>query len=181
MRKIVLLPLIVFAALAAVLAVYLWQVGPGGKQVGELPSVMIDKAAPEFALQPLEGVALRGFATAELKGHVTLVNFFASWCVPCRVEHPALMKLAKEGYAIWGIVYKDKPEDARRFLADMGTPYARLGVDASGRTFIDFGAYGVPETYIVDAEGRIRFRMPGPISPASEEEKFRAALKRVAK
>lgn len=181
MRKLVLLPLIVFAALAAVLAAYLWQVGPGGKQIGALPSVMIDKPAPEFALQPLEGVALPGFSTADLKGHVTLINFFASWCEPCRVEHPTLMRLAKEGYAIWGIVYKDKPDDARRFLADRGTPYSRLGVDAQGRTFIDFGAYGVPETFIVDAEGRIRFRLPGPISPASEEEKFRAALKQVTK
>jgi cytochrome c biogenesis protein CcmG/thiol:disulfide interchange protein DsbE len=180
MRPILILPLALFAALAAVLGVYLWQVGPGGKQITELPSVMIDKPVPEFALKPLDGANLPGFASADLKGHVTLVNFFASWCVPCRVEHPALMRLAREGVEIWGIAYKDKTEDALRFLADNGTPYRRIGVD-EGRTFIDFGAYGVPETFIVDAEGRIRHREAGPISPAPVEEKFRAALKRVMK
>jgi cytochrome c biogenesis protein CcmG/thiol:disulfide interchange protein DsbE len=179
MRPARLVPLAVFAALAAVLAVYLWQIGPGGKRIDALPSVLIDKPAPEFALKPLEGLSVPGFSTADLKGHVTLINFFASWCIPCRAEHPALMRLAKEGIAVWGVSYKDKPEDARRFLAGLGMPYQRLGVDAEGRTFIDFGAYGVPETFIVDAGGRIRYRMPGPITPASEEEKFRAALKQV--
>ena len=180
-RPIRLLPLAVFAALAAVLAVYLWQVGPGGKRIDALPSALVDKPASPFELKPLEGVNVPGFSAADLKGHVTLINFFASWCVPCRAEHPALMRLAREGVAVWGVSYKDKPEDARRFLADLGMPYQRLGVDAEGRTFIDFGAYGVPETFIVDAEGRVRFRMPGPITPASEEEKFRAALKQVMK
>ena len=181
MRPIRILPLAVFAALVAVFAVYLWQIGPGGKQIAELPSVMIDKPAPTFALKPLEGAGLPGFANDELKGHITLVNFFASWCVPCRVEHPVLMRLAKEGVQIWGIAYKDKKEDALRFLAENGTPYQRIGVDDIGRTFIDFGAYGVPETFIIDAEGRIRYREAGPISPAPVEEKFRAALKRVMK
>jgi cytochrome c biogenesis protein CcmG/thiol:disulfide interchange protein DsbE len=175
------IPLAGLAALAAVFAVYLWQVGPGGKRIDALPSALIDKPAPEFALKPLEGVNAPGFSSADLKGHVTLVNFFASWCGPCRAEHETLMRLAKEGIALWGVSYKDKPEDARRFLAELGMPYQRLGVDAGGRTFIDFGAYGVPETFIIDAEGRIRFRLPGPIAPASEEEKFRAALKQVMK
>jgi cytochrome c biogenesis protein CcmG, thiol:disulfide interchange protein DsbE len=181
MRPVVVLPLAVFAALAAVLAVYLWQVGPGGKRITELPSAMIDKPAPEFDLKPLPGANLPGIGTADLKGQVILINFFASWCVPCRVEHPVLMRLAKEGVRIWGISYKDKPEDALRFLAEGGTPYERIGVDEGGRTFIDFGAYGVPETFIIDAEGRIRYREAGPISPAPVEEKFRAALKRVTK
>jgi cytochrome c biogenesis protein CcmG/thiol:disulfide interchange protein DsbE len=181
MRPAVLLPLLVFAALAAVLAAYLWQIGPGGKHIDALPSVLIDKPVPQFELKPLDGANVSAFSSADLKGHVTLVNFFASWCVPCREEHPVLMKLAKEGVAVWGVVYKDKPEDARALLADLGMPYQRLGVDPQGRTFIDFGAYGVPETFVVDAQGRIRFRLPGPMVPASEEAKVRAALKRVEK
>jgi cytochrome c biogenesis protein CcmG/thiol:disulfide interchange protein DsbE len=181
MRPIVVLPLAVFAALAAVLAIYLWQLGPGGKRITELPSAMIDKPVPSFEMKPLAGANVPGFKTDDLRGQLTLVNFFASWCVPCRVEHPVLMRLAKEGVRIWGISYKDKPEDALRFLTEHGTPYERIGVDELGRVFIEFGAYGVPETFIIDADGHIRYREAGPISPAPVEEKFRAALKRVMK
>ena len=106
-----------------------------------------------------------GFASADLAGKVVLVNFFASWCAPCRVEHPLLMRLAEEGKVVlWGIDYKDKPEDASRLLAQLGDPYGRIGVDESGRTAIDFGVYGVPETYVIDKQGRIRYRQVGPIS-----------------
>jgi cytochrome c biogenesis protein CcmG/thiol:disulfide interchange protein DsbE len=129
-----------------------------------LPSALIDKPSPAFALPGL-GVK-PGFASADLAGKVVLVNFFASWCAPCRVEHPLLMRLAEEGKVVlWGIDYKDKPEDASRLLAQLGDPYGRIGVDESGRTAIDFGVYGVPETYVVDKEGRIRYRQVGPISP----------------
>jgi cytochrome c biogenesis protein CcmG/thiol:disulfide interchange protein DsbE len=181
MRPAVVLPLVTFAAVAVVLAVYLWQIGPGGKRIDVLPSALIDKPAPPFELKPLEGLSVPGLSSADLKGQITLINFFASWCLPCKAEHPALLRLAKDGFALWGVSYKDKPEEARRFLADLGLPYQRVGVDADGRTFIDFGAYGVPETFIVDADGRIRYRFAGPLAPASEEEKFRAALKRVMK
>ena len=129
-----------------------------------LPSALIDKPSPAFALPGLG--TKPGIASADLSGKVVLVNFFASWCVPCRVEHPLLMRLAEEGkVTLWGIDYKDKPEDATRLLAQLGDPYGRIGVDESGRTAIDFGVYGVPETYVVDKEGRIRYRQVGPISP----------------
>jgi cytochrome c biogenesis protein CcmG/thiol:disulfide interchange protein DsbE len=181
MRPATLLPLAAFAALAAVLAAYLWQLGPGGKSVTEIPSAMIDKEAPPFSLPPLAGVSLPGLASEALKGQVSLVNFFASWCLPCRAEHPILMRLAQEGVTIYGISYKDKPEDSRAWLADLGTPYKRIGVDGDGRTAIEFGVYGVPETYVIDREGRIRYRQVGPIMPFQLDETIRPLMKRLAK
>ena len=180
MRPILVLPFAVFAALAAVLALYLAQIGSGEKSVSMVPSVLIDQPAPAIALAPLEGAGVAGFTTEDLKGQVTLVNFFASWCPPCKVEHPVLMRLAAEGVRIWGVAYKDKPEDARRFLAELGSPYGRIGIDPQGRAAIEWGVYGVPETFIVDAEGRIRHREAGPLSPKAVEEKFLAILKRVS-
>ena len=95
-----------------------------------------------------------------------LVNFFASWCVPCRAEHPLLLRIAEsEQVPLYGIAYKDKPADAARFLAQLGDPYRAVGLDESGRTSIDFGVYGVPESYLIDKQGRIRFRQVGPITP----------------
>src|SRR5215470_10646998 len=127
---------------------------------GLLPSALIDKPAPQFALPGLGSKP--GLGNADLAGRVVLVNFFASWCAPCRVEHPLLMRLAEEGrVTLYGIDYKDKPEDATRLLAQLGDPYGRIGVDGDGRTVIDFGVYGVPETYVVDKSGRIRYRQVG--------------------
>jgi cytochrome c biogenesis protein CcmG, thiol:disulfide interchange protein DsbE len=143
-----------------------------------LPSAMLDKPAPDFALP---GIGDRpGLARADLTGRVTLVNFFASWCAPCRVEHPLLMRVAGEGrIALYGIDYKDKPEDAARLLAQLGDPYRRIGVDREGRTAINFGVYGVPETYVLDKEGRIRFRQVGPISAADYDDKILPLLKQL--
>lgn len=136
-----------------------------GRDPSALPSALLDKPAPQFDLPAL--LADRpGLATADLKGSVQLVNVFASWCVPCRAEHPILMRMAKEdGLTIHGIAYKDKPEDSRAFLASLGNPYDRVGLDESGRTAIDWGVYGVPETYVVDRDGIIRWKYTGPLTP----------------
>lgn len=128
-----------------------------------LPSALLDKPAPPFDLAALDGGA--ALARDELKGHVVLVNFFASWCVPCRAEHPLLMRIAeKEHVPLYGIAYKDRQADAAQFLQQLGDPYRRVGLDLKGRVGIDFGVYGVPETYVIDKEGRIRYRQVGPIS-----------------
>jgi cytochrome c biogenesis protein CcmG/thiol:disulfide interchange protein DsbE len=159
MRKLLsLLPLILFLVLVGYFSLSLRE-GPR-----DLPSALTDKPAPDFVLPPLgagEAVSL-----ASLRGQVTVVNFFASWCVPCRLEHPMLMRLAhQDRISIIGIVYKDRPQDAEKLLDDAGDPYARVGLDESGRVGIDFGVYGVPETYVIDKEGRIRRRFVGPLSP----------------
>ncbi len=130
-----------------------------------LPSALIDKPAPSFDLPPLLADH-PGLAQADLKGKPVLVNFFASWCAPCREEAPVLAGLAASGdVAIFGIDYKDNPAAGRKFLEALGNPYQRVAVDAAGRTAIDFGLYGVPETYIVDAKGSIRYRLPGALTP----------------
>jgi cytochrome c biogenesis protein CcmG, thiol:disulfide interchange protein DsbE len=159
-RALYLLPLLLFAAIAGYFAYPILT----GKDPHTLPSAMIDKPAPAHDLPPLiDGKP--GIAAGDLKGEVRLVNFFASWCGPCRIEHPILMRIAAEGRVpLWGIDYKDTPEAGRRFLAELGDPYARIGTDRSGRAAIDWGVYGVPETYVVDREGHIRYRHVGPLS-----------------
>jgi cytochrome c biogenesis protein CcmG/thiol:disulfide interchange protein DsbE len=142
-----------------------------------LPSALIDRPAPDFALPPLYDNAA-GLSRKDLQGGVRLVNFFASWCLPCRDEQPELLRLAQtRGIAIEGIAYKDRPEDARRFLERLGDPFRRIGVDRDGRTAIDFGVYGVPETYLIDAAGHIRYRHVGPLSAADVK---REILPRIA-
>lgn len=160
-RPLMLLPLVLFAGLAAVFLVRLQSsVGPD-----VVPSVLIGKPAPDFSLPALSGAGVPGLARADLAGHVTLVNIFASWCVPCRQEHPVLEKVAKDSrIRLVGIDYKDKPENVLAFLKEMGNPYAAIGVDESGRTFIDWGSYGVPETYLVTPDGIIRKKYIGPLT-----------------
>jgi len=136
MKPITIIPVAIFAAVAIVFGVYLCQVGPGGKDISQLPSAMIDKPVPQFELPPIEG-RTDGLKTDDLKGKVSLVNVWASWCPPCRVEHPILMTLARDGVTIYGINFRDKPEDARRFLDQLGNPYARIGADTKGRVAID--------------------------------------------
>src|SRR5271166_2700482 len=129
-----------------------------------LPSALIDRPAPDFALPGLSESA-DGLTRKDLEGRVTLVNFFASWCAPCREEHPELMALGRvSGVTLDGIAYKDKPEESHRFLERLGNPFGRIGVDRNGTTAIDFGVYGVPETYVVDATGHIRYRHVGPLT-----------------
>jgi cytochrome c biogenesis protein CcmG/thiol:disulfide interchange protein DsbE len=152
------LPVLVFAGLVVAFAIGLT------RDPAYLPSALIDRSAPGFDLAALTDRP--GVATTDLgHGKVVLVNFFASWCVPCKVEHPTLMRLAGAGtLPVYGINYKDKPEDALAFLKALGDPYGRIGVDRDGRVAIDFGLYGVPETYIVDKAGRVRYRYPGPVT-----------------
>ena len=158
-----LLPVAVFALLVG--GFYL---GLGIDQ-NVLPSPLIDQPAPLFALPPLPGEE-HGFSSADLAGHVSIVNAFASWCVPCRAEHPVLNALAQsKRVPIYGIDYKDKEDAARAWIAELGNPYAAIGAD-DGRVGIDWGVYGVPETFIVDRDGRIRYKHIGPLTPADLEQ-----------
>jgi cytochrome c biogenesis protein CcmG, thiol:disulfide interchange protein DsbE len=154
-RLLYLIPVIVFGAVGIGLAVGLT------RDPGTLPSALLDQPAPPFELPGLDG--REGFSSEDLKGRVSLVNVFASWCVPCRVEHPVLMRLAQEGVPVFGINYKDPADQAQAWLADLGNPFAKIGADRDGRVGIEWGVYGVPETFVVDAEGRIRHRHVGPI------------------
>jgi cytochrome c biogenesis protein CcmG/thiol:disulfide interchange protein DsbE len=144
----------------------------------KLPSALIGKPVPEFSLPPLAALrtatsAIPGLASTDLTGQVTVVNVWASWCGPCRTEHPQLQALAEQpGLVVVGINYKDTTENAVRFLNELGNPYSRVGVDATGRTAVDWGVYGVPETFIVDATGKIAFKFTGPITPAALTEQI---------
>ena len=142
-----------------------------------LPTVLINKPAPEFTLPAIEGYA-DGLSSADLKGEVTLVNIFGSWCVACRIEHPVLMALAQRNEVpIMGINWRDKPGDGTRWLAEFGDPYTRVGDDADGRVAIDFGVTGAPETFIVDKKGRIRYKHIGPITPQIWREELAPIVK----
>lgn len=144
-----------------------------------LPSALIDRPAPDFALPGLyENV--RGLTRKDLEGRVTLVNFFASWCAPCREEHQELMTLSRlADVTLDGIAYKDQPEKSRRFLDRLGNPYGRVGVDRNGTTAIDFGVYGVPETYVVDATGHIRYRHVGPLTAEDVAGKIMPLIRQI--
>ena len=150
-----------------------------------MPSALIDKPVPEFTLAGLPGDGVesgKGFSSADLTGRVSIVNVFASWCFPCRVEHPLLMRLARNPKVrIFGLNYKDRPEDARAWLKELGNPYDRIGVDRDGRIAIDWGVYGVPETFIIDAGGRIRYKHVGPITPSDLDEIIVPIIEKLSK
>ncbi|WP_424810761.1 DsbE family thiol:disulfide interchange protein [Roseococcus sp. YIM B11640] len=141
--------------------------GDGSFNPRGVPSALVGRHAPDFAAPALEGGNLPPLAASDLRGfgRPVIVNFWASWCVPCIIEHPQLMALHRQGVPILGINYKDKPADARAFLARHGNPFTRLGTDEAGRVAIDWGVYGVPESYVLDREGVIRWRWAGPITP----------------
>jgi cytochrome c biogenesis protein CcmG/thiol:disulfide interchange protein DsbE len=149
------IPAVVLAALIALFAVGL------RKDPTRIPSPLIGKPAPIFQLPTLAG---RSFSADDLKGQVTLVNFWASWCGPCLEEHPLLLELSREGVPIVGMNYKDAPEDARNWLAQHGDPFKLVAQDLDGRVAIDWGVYGVPETFIVDAQGTIVHKQVGPLT-----------------
>ena len=162
---LVLLPLVAFLALAALFLVRL-----GAGDPGHLPSALIGHPAPKTDLPPLAGLerdgkSVPGLSNANFTGAVTLVNVFASWCVPCRDEVPFLDQLSKDKrIQLVGINYKDAPADARRFLARFGNPFLATGVDSSGRTSIDWGVYGVPENFLIGRDGTIAYKLVGPIT-----------------
>ncbi|HEY1630436.1 MAG TPA: DsbE family thiol:disulfide interchange protein [Rhizomicrobium sp.] len=158
-RLVYVLPAALFAVLAY--AMYLSLSAPAP---GELPSVLVDKPAPAIALPALDAKA-QGFGRADLaQGHVVVLNVFASWCVPCRAEAPALDQLkAMHGVALYGLVWKDSAAKARAFLDEVGNPYARIDLDEDGHAGIDWGVYGVPETFIIDGHGVVRMRYAGPL------------------
>ncbi|MCP5431723.1 MAG: DsbE family thiol:disulfide interchange protein [Alphaproteobacteria bacterium] len=174
MRWLVVLPVLLFLAVAAGLFVALRSGDPH-----VLPSALVGHVVPAFSLPPLAGrPADSGLTSDDLKrGEVSLVNVWASWCAPCRVEHPLLMRLAKEGdVALHGISYKDRPEAASQVLQSLGDPFRLVGVDADGRVAIDWGVYGVPETFLVDGAGRILLRHAGEVTPEVLEREFRPAI-----
>jgi cytochrome c biogenesis protein CcmG, thiol:disulfide interchange protein DsbE len=144
-----------------------------------LPSALINRPAPDFNLPGLIDPSKR-LSRKDLGNGVTLFNFFASWCAPCREEQPALMAIARQpGVTLDGIAYKDKPVDSRHFLEDLGNPYHRIGVDRDGTTAINFGVYGVPETYVVDGAGHIRYRHVGPLSEEDVDRKILPLIARI--
>ena len=171
-RALYLLPVALFLVLAGYFAVEL----RSGRDPSLLPSALIDKPAPDFTLAGFDGKD--GLSLASLRGKVVVVNFFASWCVPCRTEQPLLMRLAEQEHVpLYGIAYKDKPADAKHYLDQLGDPYRRIGLDENGRTGIDFGVYGVPETYLIDKQGHIRFRYVGPLTAEALEQQLLPRLK----
>ena len=174
-----LLPLLAFAVLAGF---FIWRLHlvEEGIAPNLIPSVMVDKPAPAFDLPPLLA-GERGLKTADLKGKITLINFFASWCVACREEHSYLPQVVKAGITLVGIDYKDRPQDAMAWLAQMGNPYPSIAVDAQGRTGIDFGVYGMPESYLIDKQGVIRFKQIGPLTPEIIQNQVIPLAKKLSK
>jgi cytochrome c biogenesis protein CcmG/thiol:disulfide interchange protein DsbE len=178
-RLIVLLPLLVFLAIAAL---FLFRLGSGDPS--KLPSALIGRPVPDTPLPPIPGLArdgapVPGIANADFKGAVSLVNVWASWCVPCHDEAPLLMKLAEDKrIRIIGINYKDQPENARRFIGRYGNPFAAVGADTNGRASIDWGVYGVPETFVIDRDGRIAYKLVGPITADNLETALKPQLEK---
>ena len=172
-RLLYALPLMGFAGLSAMLALGL------GRDPSKLPSTLIGKSVPQFSLPPVLGHTL-GLSSDDLHGEVSLVNVFASWCVACRAEHPIFMELHRKGTVpIHGINYKDEPEDASRWLNTFGDPYTRIGADRDGRVAIDWGVYGVPETFVVSADGRVAYKQIGAVTDKDLEETILPMIERL--
>jgi len=178
-RLVVLVPLVVFLALAAL---FFYRLGSGDPS--RLPSALIGRPAPATVLLPVaglvrDGVPVPGLAAQDFAGRVTLLNVWASWCVPCHDEAPLLLKLAEDKrIRVAGINYKDQPDNARRFLGRYGNPFAASGADPTGRAAIEWGVYGVPETFVVGRDGRIAFKLVGPITDDNVDTVLKPALEK---
>ncbi|MFQ5764510.1 MAG: DsbE family thiol:disulfide interchange protein [Rhodospirillales bacterium] len=178
-RLLYILPLSVFLLMTAYFALGLT------KDPKIIPSALIDKPVPVFSLPPIAagpgGTYRKGFSSADLRGRVSVVNVFASWCYPCRAEHPVIQRLAAMKVApVYGLNYKDRPGDALRWLRNLGDPYTAIGADFSGRVGIDWGVYGVPETFIVGPEGRIRHKHTGPLDDRALEREILPVIRSLA-
>lgn len=172
-RLILLAPLILFVVLGGYFAIGLT------RDPARIPSVLIDRPLPEFDLPPIEGFE-KGFASDDLRGEVALINVFGSWCVSCVIEHPMLMEIAaKEDVLIAGLDWKDPNGGGARWLEKNGNPYALVGDDAQGRTAIDLGVTGAPETFVVDRSGRIRYKHIGPITPQVWRETLKPLVEKL--
>ena len=165
-----LLPPVIFAALAGLFLGGMFRDDPDA-----LPSTLVGQAAPAVEVAPIPGLVPFTRAVMEEPGP-KLVNFWASWCAPCRVEHPQLMALKDEGLPIYGVNYKDDADKARAFLEELGDPFAGVGADDAGRMALEWGVYGVPETFVVDGDGTVLLRFAGPITDVIMEKRIRPAL-----
>jgi cytochrome c biogenesis protein CcmG, thiol:disulfide interchange protein DsbE len=176
MRRLLYVLPIVLLALFAWLA---WRGLAPDRNPSALPSALIGKPVPQFELPPLDAAAMK-LATQDANGQVTVINFFASWCLPCKAEHPLLFALGKDyGVPVYGIAFKDRPGDTAAYIKELGSPYAKIGLDESGRTGLDFGLMGVPETFVVDKTGVIRYRIAMPLDAKRIEEEIGPLLKRL--
>ena len=172
-RLFFLVPVVIFVALAGLLYVGLFQ-GPPSL----LPSPLVGKAAPDIALPALDAQAAN-FTRAELgQGRPVIINFWASWCAPCRIEHSTLESLAaREGITLYGVAYKDDPQKSRAFLSELGNPFGKINQDRDGRVAIDWGVTGVPETFVIDGKGVIRVHYAGPLNEDLLQRLILPALK----
>lgn len=181
---LVFLPLLFFGAIAALFLIRLF-----AGDASRLPSPLIGKEVPAFTLSGVEGLpGADGLSDADLRqGHVTIVNVFASWCVPCREEHPTLMEIAEDqklkelGVRLVGLAYKDTPANVRQLLGADGDPYATIGADPNGRAAIDLGVYGVPETFIIRGDGKVAYRFVGPLSDETYESTLLPEIQKAAR
>lgn len=176
------IPLIVFVGFAAIAGKMLYDQDVTGRDVSAIPSALIGKKAPELALPPLPGADVPALTDAAIKGKLTLINVFASWCVPCRQEHPFLKQLASDNRInIVGINYKDQSDNALRFLGELGNPYKAIGIDPKGAAAIDWGVYGIPETYLVGPDGTILYKHVGPFDDRSIAQDLMPAIDKATK
>lgn len=178
-RILLLLPLAVFLALTALFLVRLFSGDPS-----RIPSALIGRPAPAVDLPPMQGLErdgkpIPGLSAGDFRGNVTVVNVWASWCIPCRDEAPFLLELGSDTrIRLAGINYKDQPDNARRFLNRYGNPFAASGVDQNGRAAIEWGVYGVPETFLIGRDGRVAYKLVGPLGAENFEREMKPAIEK---
>lgn len=176
---VAIIPLALFAVFAGVAGKMLYDQDVNGLDISAIPSALIGTKAPTLALPALDGSNTAALTSDAIAGKLTLVNVFASWCVPCRQEHPILKELAKDPrITVVGINYKDKNENALRFLGELGNPYKAIGVDPNGKAAIDWGVYGIPESYLVASDGTILYKRVGPFDAQSLETGLYPAIEK---